>query len=381
MVIVLGNQLGHLGDGIIVSFLGGDKLRNEGNLSPQNETGLVAQIVEILIMLIVGQTDGIGAHLFDQRHILLMISLGDGPALVQTVLVTGHTMQRHILAVKPEAGIGINMEAAVAIGHANSVQDLFLIHHGSLAGIAAGIGNAVPQMRLFHINKNMGMTGSLSLSDAHHIALSILQLHLQGAAFRIDREQINAGLAYIVRRYKHSIGAVHQQIKVSILNLDEVHITIKTAVESKVSILGIHVALCIGDHHGQHIAFGQKGIGQFVTERGEAALMGSQFSAVAVNGSHMVGALELDVLLLALGGIGQVDLVGADAAPVVTAAVLAIESIPGVGQRHRSKGLAFLGKQRRGQKSFYTHEYVLLSNGKVMVNNNLIVSHPMLPVK
>ena len=52
------------------------------DIGPQGKTGVVAQIVEILIVLIVGQTDGVGTQLLDQSDILFVVGLGDCPTLV-----------------------------------------------------------------------------------------------------------------------------------------------------------------------------------------------------------------------------------------------------------------------------------------------------------
>ena len=84
--------------------------------------------------------------------------------------------------------------------------------------------------------------------------------------------------------------------------------------------------------------------------------MGAQLTAVAINSCHMVCALQLDILPLALGGVGQVDDVSADAAPIVGTAVLAVQSVPGVGQCYGSKSLAVLGKPGGSQKCFDTHK-------------------------
>ena len=83
--------------------------------------------------------------------------------------------------------------------------------------------------------------------------------------------------------------------------------------------------------------------------------MGAQLLAVAIDGGHMVGTLDLDVLLFALGGIRQVDLIGTDAAPVIIAAVLAVKGIRGMGQGHRGKGLVLPGKAGGGQKCLDSH--------------------------
>ena len=92
MVVVLGNQLSHLADGIVISFLARNKSGNKRNLCPQSKSGMVAQIIEILIMLIVSQTDGVGTQLFDDRHVFFVVCFGNCPAFVQTVLVAGNTV-------------------------------------------------------------------------------------------------------------------------------------------------------------------------------------------------------------------------------------------------------------------------------------------------
>ena len=70
----------------------------------------------------------------------------------------------------------------------------------------------------------------------------------------------------------------------------------------------------------------------------------------------MVGAFELDVLAFAVGGVGQGDLVGADAAPIVVAAVLAVLSVPGMGQGDGGKGFAVLGKAGGGEQGGGAHK-------------------------
>ena len=60
MVIVLCNELLHLRNGILATA--GQMLGDVGDLSPDNETLLVAQIIEILIVLIVSKSDSSRAY-------------------------------------------------------------------------------------------------------------------------------------------------------------------------------------------------------------------------------------------------------------------------------------------------------------------------------
>ena len=62
----------------------------------------------------------------------------------------------------------------------------------------------------------------------------------------------------------------------------------------------------------------------------------------------------------ALGGVGKVDFIGTDAAPVVGAAVLAVQGVPGVGKSDSFKGLTVLGEQGLGQQGNIAHDDRLL---------------------
>ena len=99
MIIILGDQLLHLADAVLV----GRRVRihhaDEGDLRPDNEAQLVAGVIEILGVLIVSQTDGVGSQLLDELCILVMILPGKSIALIKTVLVTAYAAKRKGSAV------------------------------------------------------------------------------------------------------------------------------------------------------------------------------------------------------------------------------------------------------------------------------------------
>ena len=99
VVVVLGDQLGHLADCVVVRGLAGVELADERDLGPDDHARLVGQLIEIRVVLVVGQADRVGANLLDQGHVLLMLLAGDGPAHVKAVLVAGDAVQRVGLAV------------------------------------------------------------------------------------------------------------------------------------------------------------------------------------------------------------------------------------------------------------------------------------------
>ena len=270
--------------------------------------------------------------------------------------MTGNAVQRHGNAVQVEAGVAVHVEGAVAVGDRHGIQHRAVLLDGSGQSVQIGVLHTVPAVGLIHIDQHMGMFHGSGLSGANGIAFSIGEDHLQCRALGANGEQVHAGLAGDVGGHEYAGGTHLQQVEVSRLHFDEVHITVQTAVEGEVGILRIDIRRSVGNGNGQDVAAVLHGRSQVEAEGGESALVGAQFTAVAVDGGHMVGALELDVLLLALGGIGELQLVGSDAAPVISAAILAVQSVPGVGEGNGTKGLTVLGEQSLGQESNIAHD-------------------------
>ena len=128
-----------------------------------------------------------------------------------------------------------------------------------------------------------------------------------------------------------------------IFRFHKVYIPVQTAKEGKVCVLGINVRNGIGHRDLHGIFTGEQCFGQFITESGEAALVGTQLPTVAVNGCHMVCTPDLNILPFSRCGRGQLDPVVADAPPVFLSDVTVV-GIPGVGQRDRCKFFTILGK-------------------------------------
>ena len=108
VIVVLRNKLLHLRDSVLASA--GKMLRDIGNLRPDNETALVAEIVEILVVLIVSKTDGGCTYLADEVDIFLMMlgkkRVSDAPS----VLMARYTAEGILFSVKDESVLGIDLE-------------------------------------------------------------------------------------------------------------------------------------------------------------------------------------------------------------------------------------------------------------------------------
>ena len=66
-------------------------LGNIGDFSPDNESVLIAQVIEILIMLVVRQSDGVGAHFQQQCHIFVMFLFCQRTSKSLPILMAGST--------------------------------------------------------------------------------------------------------------------------------------------------------------------------------------------------------------------------------------------------------------------------------------------------
>ena len=91
VVVVLDDQLFHLIDGVLPAAR--HMLGDVGYLRPDDHAVSVTQVVEVLIVLVVGQTDGVGTDLPDQRHVLIVVRPGQGVADALAVLVAGNTVE------------------------------------------------------------------------------------------------------------------------------------------------------------------------------------------------------------------------------------------------------------------------------------------------
>ena len=75
---------------------------------------MITQVIKILVVLVVGQTDGVGAHLPNNGYVLLVHRRSQGVARARPVLVPGYAPQGIGPAVEEEAFLGVNAEGAAA---------------------------------------------------------------------------------------------------------------------------------------------------------------------------------------------------------------------------------------------------------------------------
>ena len=153
MVVVLDDQFGHLLDGVFLTVgkVGGDV----GNFSPENQTLFITQVVEIPVVLIVGQSDGGETAFHDHVHILCMVLGQQSIAQSQTVLMAGHTPQGIFFAVEDEAVVGIDDVGTAAEAGRNGVA----VFQSDGGGIQVRILSCLPLVNVFDDKTGLGVGG------------------------------------------------------------------------------------------------------------------------------------------------------------------------------------------------------------------------------
>ena len=89
-------------------------LGDVGNLCPRDKTVFIAEVIEVLRVLVVGKAHRVGAHIPQNLHILLMFSGGQRIADPCAVLMPRRAHKADISAVEPEACIGFEINFSTA---------------------------------------------------------------------------------------------------------------------------------------------------------------------------------------------------------------------------------------------------------------------------
>ena len=230
MVIALGNELAHLLKRVRAAVC--HVHRDVGDLRPDHETVLVAEIVEFLRVLIVRKSERVGADLADDRHVGPVVFEGKRIALAFQVLVARDAAERITAAVQEEAFFRVEIKGAAA----EAGGDLVAGFEPGSGGIEEGILNAVPEMHVFDDKFSGGMTihgrhGLRFTVDGHGDGRSVLP--------GLDRDDGTAGSKIDDRRHFDAGGAVLYQFKMLLRHGNQPHFPVQAAVEGEIGLLGI----------------------------------------------------------------------------------------------------------------------------------------------
>ena len=274
MVVILGNQFHHLAAGVVHAavHMGGDV----GDLSPNYQTALITEVIEILVVLIVGKSNGGGTHFADQIDVFFMVLRAQCIAVAPAVLMTGNTTEGVLFPIEDEALVRMDLKAAAAEAGGDVVQNLLALYQIHFAGVQVGVNPAMPLMDVFKdgIENRVGADfvddgvavcindGVLEVLAVFHILDEHFHFHI-GVVAVDNGGDLDAGAAAVF------------QIKVTFGNADQVHIPVQTAVEGKVCILRVDGGAGGIVHLNDHQIGTGHGACHVHTPGGVATVMGS----------------------------------------------------------------------------------------------------------
>ncbi len=305
------------------------------DLRPDHHAALVAQIVEILIMLIMSEADSVDAHLADHIHVLEMHLFCQRVADALAVLVAGYAVERVFFAVEVESRLGISGK----IPHAESglhTVDFSSVHcEDCLRGVEIRVLDPVPDPGVFdaHLRVCPGSfrdAVSVRIHDPDRdfalVAVCIC-LHADfaaGVSFCRPCRHLDAGASEVIH------------IKVLFIHPDQEDVSVDSAVESEIRFLGIYsVVSAVVSPHLEVILIGEV-VSDVPAECGVSAVVRPDLSPVQLYFGRCINAAEFKVnpLIGCKLRLREILLVQAGASPIVISAVLSVDGVPGVRQVH-----------------------------------------------
>ena len=334
MVIVLNDQFLHLADRVLAPFR--HMFGNVRNFGPDNHAVLIAQIIEILIVLIVGESDRICSDLADERHVLVVLGLADCISHALAVLMPRYAVKRVRYAVQDKSLFGVKFERANAEPDLSLVHDLPVRDQHEVCRVEIRILHAVPEMRLIDSKNRL-----LTFTGCDNIAFCIEDLNADLTLPGDPALNSHFGFAaHDERGDLHARSAVMIHVKVILLYDQYLYGSVDAAIECEVCLLRIDTAVHGVIHfHAQLVLFCEE-LRDVRSEGGIAPVMLHDGCAVHEDFGGGICSVQLEIDLLCL----RIEvrslkgcLIVAGSAEIIVSSVLTVQGVPGVRQIHLNR--------------------------------------------
>ena len=332
MVVILHDQFGHLGEGVFPPIV--HVHRDIGDLGPNDKTVFIAEVVEILSVLVVGQTQRVGPQFLDDGHILLHYGGGQRGAGALAVLMAGDPAQRIAAAVEQKTFLRVDLKFPAAEPGADRVPA------GQTGGgrVEVGVVEAVPEVHVL----DRKVCASAAVRHRHGPGLAGQgkgDLGIIGRAFHPCLGHDGGGAFFQIdhRCDLQPRSAVIAQRKMGLGHQNQADIPVQPAVKGEIRLLRVDsLAAGVADRDSQLVVVLQV-IGQIHPEgRIPAGVLGQLFAVQIDFGRHgRALKFQPDPAVFRRFRPVQVAEIPAFAPVVVVTAVLAVLGVPGVGQRYR----------------------------------------------
>ena len=346
VVIILRNELFELRENVFAAL--GHAFGDVRDLRPDDEAVLIAQFVEIVVVLIMSKTHGIGAELQNEGDVLLVFAPPDGIAHARPVLMAGDAAQGTDAPVEKEALLGIEGDGAQPEGMRKAGNFSAVLQKDRRERVEAGTLDPLPKVRLLDLKEDFPLCRRPRGGD--DLTLFVRDRPVDGTA--LGREDVgNTGdlPAVLLKGRDLDAAADGREVEAGDVLDGEDDVAVDAAEEGEVGGLRIDVIAhrIVGDDL-EHGALPLGEIGRDVElESRIAALVTADEGFIEIDGGRLVDAVEgeKDALVLRVVDGGKFKCIGAGAAEVVVFAVRAVKSIPGVRERDGLRHLARLCKQ------------------------------------
>src|SRR5262245_1624398 len=321
------------------------------NLCPNDESKLVGQIVNVLVMLVMRQSDGGRADLSDESKVAVVILRRRGPTAIEQILVTIDAMKVEIFIVQKKTLLCIDSKGSETDWLNDHVACLAAGRNNGVCRVDVRIVAALPQARIGDAGLDAKRSGRFgfgvddSAENRQHSLVGAnngrLNFDILGGLIAIvdvaaNRQRRRCGADFAWRK-KDARRRVVAHDNVHGLNRENMHAAIDPTEKSKIGRerCDIGKRSVTPPHCKDIIPANSNNRGHFEPEHSEATTMLTEVSAIDPDVGYCVDAIEVNENLAAsFTGIDEeMTAVEARSAIIVVAAVLAVAGIPGVRDR------------------------------------------------
>ena len=335
MVVALCDQFSHLIESVLSSTAHMHCYIRD--LCPYNYAVFVAQVVEFLRVLIVGEPERVRSEFPDYVHIRSVIFRSQRVASSLEILMSGDAAQRVASAVEEESFSGIKLiyPASESCGYLISAAE------SCRRSVEIRITESVPQTDIFYQELGCGMTflRRYRLPEFNRIPFGVDpgQRHLNAVRVlpRLYGHNSRLFLKIRHRRDLYSECSVFYKFKVFCRYRDEVHIAVQSAVESEICFLGINgIVVAVVNGYCKCVLLCKFSC-KFCPESGvSAAVFRDLFSVEIDLGAHRRAVYLEKQSLSRTFFRGQFSHIPASSTVIVVPAVLSVCGIPCMGNGH-----------------------------------------------
>ena len=141
---VLQDQLSQLGAGVFHHGVVARRHGEHGDLGPGHKAGAIAQVVDLLRVLVVGKPYRVGPQILQDGEVFLHLRRGRGAALALTVVMACHAVEAQAFPIEGEAVFGVQRYAAKAKWQAHLITNRITAQKPGRAAVAIRIRLSVP---------------------------------------------------------------------------------------------------------------------------------------------------------------------------------------------------------------------------------------------